>query len=58
MKNPIDELIEIVLSGRFGTKNRAELIQRLETLKEPEHEDDGQTLHKLQSLKDSLAKGV
>lgn len=35
MNKQIDEILEAVLSGRYGTKNRAELIQRLENLKNP-----------------------
>lgn len=31
----LDTLIDVVLSGRYGTKNRAELIQSLESLRNP-----------------------
>ena len=31
----IDDLLEAVLSGRYGTKNRSQLIQSLENLKNP-----------------------
>ena len=56
MQNKINELKQLILSGKFGTKNRAELLLRVESL-QPRNEVIDEFVNWLYR-NDSITQGI